>query len=101
MKYLNIDKDFNLSVYKKILVRVSIYYGHFNPALLNFTQNYQKELNTMPSTFFVVNLIARKKDKDTSEINAYVRKFLAKTSWEPTITNVFAGALRYPKYNWF
>ncbi|MGP1959072.1 MAG: menaquinone-dependent protoporphyrinogen IX dehydrogenase [Arsenophonus sp. NC-CH8-MAG3] len=98
---LNIDKNFNLSAYQKVLVGVSIHYGHFNSSVLNFAQNYQKELNTMPSAFFSVNLTARKNGKDTSETNVYVRKFLSKTPWKPTITNVFAGALRYPQYNWF
>lgn len=55
----------------------------------------------MPSAFFGVNLTARKKGKDTPETNVYVRKFLAKTPWRPTITSVFAGALCYPQYNWF
>ncbi|HGJ5855155.1 menaquinone-dependent protoporphyrinogen IX dehydrogenase [Arsenophonus nasoniae] len=98
---LNMDKNFNLSVYQKVLVGASIRYGHFNPAVLNFAQNHQKELNTMPSAFFGVNLTARKKGKDTPETNVYVRKFLAKTPWRPTITSVFAGALCYPQYNWF
>lgn len=39
---LNMDKNFNLSVYQKVLVGASIRYGHFNPAVLNFAQNHQK-----------------------------------------------------------
>ncbi|MGP1928460.1 MAG: menaquinone-dependent protoporphyrinogen IX dehydrogenase [Arsenophonus sp. NC-WZS1-MAG3] len=101
VRNLNMDKDFNLSVYQKVLVGASIRYGHFNSTVLNFAKNYQKELNTMPSAFFSVNLTARKKGKDTSETNIYVCKFLSKTPWKPNITNVFAGALRYPQYNWF
>ncbi|MFP3014617.1 MAG: menaquinone-dependent protoporphyrinogen IX dehydrogenase [Arsenophonus sp.] len=101
IKDLNIDKNFNLSVYQKVLVGASVHYGYFNPAVLNFSQNYQKELNSMPSAFFGVNLTARKKGKDTPETNVYVRKFLAKTQWRPTITDVFVGALRYTDYNLF
>ncbi|MFP3019696.1 MAG: menaquinone-dependent protoporphyrinogen IX dehydrogenase [Arsenophonus sp.] len=101
IKNLNIDKDFNLSLYKKVLVGASIHYGHFNSKLINFAKNYEKELNIMPSAFFGINLTARKKGKDTSETNVYMRKFLAKSPWKPTITNVFGGALRYSVYNWF
>ncbi|MGP1931774.1 MAG: menaquinone-dependent protoporphyrinogen IX dehydrogenase, partial [Arsenophonus sp. ET-DL12-MAG3] len=76
-------------------------YGHFNSTVLNFAKNYTKELNAMPSVFFGVNLTARKKGKDTPETNIYIKEFLAKTMWRPTIINVFAGALFYENYNWF
>ncbi|MGP1930528.1 MAG: menaquinone-dependent protoporphyrinogen IX dehydrogenase [Arsenophonus sp. ET-YP4-MAG3] len=98
---LNMKKNLNLSIYKKVLVGASVRYGHFNSKVLNFAQNYTKELNTMPSVFFAVNLTARKKGKDTPETNVYISKFLAKTMWRPTIINVFAGALFYKNYNWF
>ena len=54
------------------------------------------------AAFFCVNLTARKEDqgKDTPEGSAYIRTFLKKSPWQPTLIGVFAGALRYPKYRW-
>lgn len=48
--------------------------------------------------FFGVNLTARKPEKSTPETNVYVRKFLQRITWQPTISAVFAGALLYPRY---
>ncbi|XZQ55281.1 MAG: menaquinone-dependent protoporphyrinogen IX dehydrogenase [Arsenophonus sp.] len=101
VKDLCIEKNLNFSVYKKVLVGASVYYGNFNPVVLNFVKKYTKQLNAIPSVFFGVNLTARKNGKDTIETNIYVRKFLRKTSWRPIITNVFAGAICYQNYNWF
>lgn len=58
-------------------------------------------LNQKRTAFFSVNLTARKSNKDTPQTNVYTRKFLQKTIWKPTNSAVFAGALYYPRYNWF
>ncbi|MNN88770.1 Protoporphyrinogen IX dehydrogenase [menaquinone] [compost metagenome] len=55
----------------------------------------------MPSAFFSVNLTARKADKRSPQTNAYTRKFLLSSPWQPKQCAVFAGALRYPRYRWF
>ncbi|MDT9587657.1 MAG: menaquinone-dependent protoporphyrinogen IX dehydrogenase [Candidatus Arsenophonus melophagi] len=101
VKNLNIEKNINPAIYQKVLIGASIHYGRFNSTVLNFAKIYQKELNSIPSAFFSVNLTARKKYKDTPEKNIYLRNFLAKTPWKPTLTNVFAGAICYSKYHFF
>ncbi len=55
----------------------------------------------MPSAFFAVNLTARKPEKRSPQTNAYTRKFLLSSPWQPKQCAVFAGALRYPRYRWF
>jgi len=55
----------------------------------------------MLSAFFGVNVVARKAHKNTPATNPYTKKFLAKISWQPKLTGVFAGALYYPQYNFF
>lgn len=98
---LNTEKNLNLSAYDKVLVGASIRYGHFNKGLLQFAAAYQRQLNSMKTAFFSVNLTARKEGKDTPATNAYTRKFLEKSPWNPTLISVFAGALCYPQYGWF
>lgn len=89
----SVQQSLNLSAYNKVLVGASIRYGYFNKALDKFITRHLVQLNSMPSAFFGVNLTARKAEKNTPETNAYMRKFLDKTPWKPTLTGVFAGAL--------
>ena len=52
--------------------------------------------NKLKTVFFSLNLTARKPEKSTPETNPYVKKFLKKVKWEPTLKEVFAGRLDYP-----
>ncbi|QPB78263.1 menaquinone-dependent protoporphyrinogen IX dehydrogenase [Proteus sp. GOKU] len=96
----SVQQSLNLSAYSKVLVGASIRYGYFNKVLDKFITRHLTQLNNMPSAFFGVNLTARKAEKNTPETNSYIRKFLEKTPWKPTLTGVFAGALYYPRYKW-
>ncbi|OWF80722.1 protoporphyrinogen oxidase [Yersinia rohdei] len=90
----------DLSKYQQVMIGASVRYGHFNPSLNKFVNKHIAQLNQMPSAFFAVNLTARKPEKRSPQTNAYVRKFLLSTPWQPTLCSVFAGALRYPRYRW-
>ncbi|AHG20516.1 protoporphyrinogen oxidase [Chania multitudinisentens RB-25] len=90
-----------LDQYQQILIGASVRYGHFHPALEKFAKRYAEQLNRIPSAFFAVNLTARKSEKRSPQTNAYTRKFLLVSPWQPKQCAVFAGALRYPRYRWF
>lgn len=92
---------YDLGVYAKVMLGASIRYGFFSSTLYNYSAKHVEELNSMPSAFFGVNLTARKPDKNTAMTNAYTRKFLDQTEWVPQLSGVFAGALWYPRYNFF
>ncbi|MDX8000802.1 menaquinone-dependent protoporphyrinogen IX dehydrogenase [Xenorhabdus sp. Reich] len=100
LRDLSTVNQINLAPYQKVMVGASIRYGHFNAALRKFVIRHQKQLNQMPTAFFGVNLTARKPEKRTPETNAYIRKFLMKSPWQPNLCDVFAGALLYPRYRW-
>ncbi|GEM76320.1 menaquinone-dependent protoporphyrinogen IX dehydrogenase [Vibrio sagamiensis] len=93
----------NFREYDRILIGASIRYGHLNKKLYEFIKRNLAQLNEHKVAFFCVNLTARKEDqgKDTPEGSAYIRKFLIKSPWQPQLIGVFAGALYYPRYNWF
>ncbi|WP_028709334.1 menaquinone-dependent protoporphyrinogen IX dehydrogenase [Propionicicella superfundia] len=82
-----------------VVVGASIRYGYFTPALKSFAARNADFLNSHPTAFFGVNLVATKPGKDTVDTNAYTSKFLAATPWRPTVREVFAGELNYPAYN--
>ncbi len=85
----------------QIVVGASVRYGHFNPLVYQFVAQYAEQLNSKPSAFYGVGLTARKANRKTAETNPYVRKFLAKIQWHPSVVEVMAGALLYPRYRWF
>ena len=88
----------NPALYDVIVIGASIRNGKHNPAVLEFIRANQALLQSKPSAFFSVNLVARKPGKNTPETNPYVRKFLARTRWKPRLVGVFAGNLDYPRY---
>lgn len=95
------EKAINFNAFDRIIIGASIRYGHFNKGLYKLIENQTALLNTKPTAFFGVNLTARKEGKNSPETNMYVRKFLQRIQWRPTLSAVFAGALLYPRYNWF
>ncbi|KPA81928.1 protoporphyrinogen oxidase-like protein [Leptomonas pyrrhocoris] len=92
---------YELAAYEKVMLGASIRYGFFSRTLHTYTTHHVDELNSMPSAFFGVNLTARKTSKNTAMTNAYTRKFLDQSMWVPQLSGVFAGALWYPRYNFF
>lgn len=84
-----------------IVIGASIRHGKHNPAVMEFIRAQLPLLNTKPSAFFSVNLVARKPAKNTPETNPYARKFLAQSPWKPTIAAVFGGVLDYQRYGPF
>lgn len=85
----------------KIVIGASIRYGKHAAAVTDFIATRQNLLESRPSAFFSVNLVARKSDKNQPGSNPYVRKFLAKLPWKPKLSVVFAGRLDYPRYSYW
>ncbi len=91
----------NLDHFERIVIGASIRYGHHQPQVAQFITRHQAVLESRPSAFFSVNIVARKPNKNTPETNPYVRKFLQGIVWKPQLCAVFAGKLDYPRYGFF
>ncbi len=87
--------------YDRVLIGASIRYGNFHPAVAKFVKENLNELQQRTTGLFSVNLTARKPEKRSPQTNAYTRKFLQHSPWQPECCAVFAGTLRYPRYRWF
>ncbi|MGM3173629.1 menaquinone-dependent protoporphyrinogen IX dehydrogenase [Dickeya lacustris] len=94
-------QEFDLNKYDSIMIGASVRYGRVNPVVETFIRQNLALLQQKPSAFFCVNLTARKPEKRSLQTNAYTRKFLLRSPWQPDLGAVFAGALRYPRYRWF
>lgn len=88
----------DLPSFDRVVIGASIRYGHHQPIVADFIARHQALLESRPSAFFSVNIVARKPNKNTPETNPYCRKFLKNLAWQPRLTAVFAGKLDYPRY---
>jgi len=88
----------DLASFDRIVIGASIRYGKHQPQVAEFIAKNQALLESRPSAFFSVNIVARKPNKNTPETNPYLIKYLKSITWKPHLTGVFAGKLDYPKY---
>jgi menaquinone-dependent protoporphyrinogen oxidase len=95
--------DFNEDVtnYDRLIIGASIRYGVHNKKIIDFINTNKKQLDSIKTAFFSVNLVARKPEKSTPGTNPYVINFFKTIDWTPTIVEVFAGKLDYKKYSFF
>lgn len=93
-----LDEVQDLSPYAGVVLGASIRHGKHNPAVLEFIRRHRDWLESHPSGFFSVNLVARKPEKNTPETNQYVQQFVASSPWKPPLLGVFGGELDYPRY---
>lgn len=99
-KIVSIDeaKNENLSKYEKVIVGASIRYGKHKPELYEYITENCDHLIDINASFFSVNVVARKPEKNTPLTNPYVQKFLSISQWHPSLIGVFAGKIDYPRY---
>ena len=103
IEILPLEDAFHLNInnYDQIILGASIRYGNYKSNLFKFIKYNIKILETKKNAFFSVNVVARKKEKNTPDTNPYIKKFLKKTDWRPNKIEVFAGKVDYPNYNFF
>ena len=94
-------QSLSLKNYQQVIIGASIRYGNYRKELFEFIKQNLDELSSKDNAFFSVNVVARKPEKNTSDTNPYVAKFLKATKWEPNKIDVFAGVVDYPTYNFF
>lgn len=90
----------DLAGFDRIVVGASIRYGKHQPQVAQFMNQHRALLQSRPSAFFTVNIVARKPHKNRPETNPYLLKFLRQLGWQPRLLGVFAGKLDYPRYGW-
>ncbi|ARV13746.1 menaquinone-dependent protoporphyrinogen IX dehydrogenase [Polaribacter sp. SA4-12] len=91
----------DITSYDKLIIGASIRYGVHNKKIIEFINTNKKQLDSIKTAFFSVNLVARKLEKSTPVLNPYVIKFFKNIDWKPMIVEVFAGKLNYKKYPFF
>lgn len=92
-------QSLDLNSFDKIVVGASIRYGKHGRQVYEFIKRNKSILDSKPSAFFSVNLVARKPEKNQPDTNPYLKKFLEQVSWQPAKSAVFAGKIDYKKYH--
>ena len=92
------DSMLDVATYDCVVIGASIRYGKHRPSVFEFIERRRASLESKPTAFFTVNVVARKSGKDTPEGNSYMRKFLEQSRWKPTLLGVFAGKIDYARY---
>jgi len=98
VSWMSDDPDIDLQPFDKVIIGASIRYGKHQPQVFDFIKRNQETLESKPSAFFSVNVVARKPEKNLPETNPYLQKFLKQISWQPKNLAVFAGKIDYPRY---
>jgi menaquinone-dependent protoporphyrinogen oxidase len=88
----------DLAAAESVVIGASIRYGKHRPALIAMLKGQRALLQEKKFAFFSVNVVARKRGKDTPATNPYLLKLLKQIGWKPAVLEVFAGRLDYPRY---
>jgi menaquinone-dependent protoporphyrinogen oxidase len=96
-----VDGALDAAGFDAVVIGASIRHGKHNPAVVEFVRAEKPLLDSKPSAFFSVSLVARKPAKNTPETNPYVKAFLARSPWKPRLVGVFGGVLDYQRYGPF
>lgn len=90
----------NPAEFDAIVIGASIRNGKHNPVVMDFVRRNRELLQSRRSGFFSVNLVARKPAKNAPETNPYVKAFVSRSPWKPSLLGVFGGNLHYQRYRW-
>ncbi|MBB1321601.1 menaquinone-dependent protoporphyrinogen IX dehydrogenase [Shewanella sp. SR43-8] len=94
-----LDDAPDLALFDKVYIGASIRHGKHRPTLYQFIETHRAQLESKPSGFFSVSLVARKPHKNTPQTNNYMQQFLSQSAWQPKLLQVFGGNLDYQGYN--
>lgn len=84
-----------------VVLGAPVLYGSYHKSVLRFIAAHQRMLESKPSSFFNVSVVARTPEKATVEGNRYMQKFLQLSPWKPRDLKVFAGKVDYPAWTWY
>jgi len=92
--------DLKLGHFNAFVIAASVHQEHHQETVTNFVFAHHEALNTKPSALISVSLSAALEDQK-AEAQKYVDRFVSVTGWQPRMTLLLGGALRFTKYDYF
>lgn len=90
----------HLEAFDTFIVAASVHQKRHQESMVNFVIAHHQLLNTRPAAFISVSLSAVLDDGRT-EAQEYVDYFVSATGWQPRMTLLLGGALRFTEYDYF
>jgi len=87
--------------YDAVIVGSSVRYGHHHAQVEALVRANLEAIAARPNAFFSVSLSAGGPGARPATASGYLEEFLRRTGWQPRSVALFAGALRYTRYNPF
>ena len=89
-----------LEDYVGVIMGTPIYLGKSASTLINWVKKNKNQLQRIPTGLYSVSLNAADTRAEARIADKrLIQDFINKTSWTPTVSKSFAGALRYSAYN--
>ncbi|TIW19938.1 MAG: protoporphyrinogen oxidase [Mesorhizobium sp.] len=92
--------DLKLGHFDAFVVAASVHQEHHQEAVTNFVFAHHDQLSTKPSALISVSLSAALEGHE-GDAQRYVDRFVSVTAWQPRMTLLLGGALRFTKYDYF
>jgi len=92
--------DLNLETFHAFIIAASVHQKHHQETITNFVIAHHELLNAKPSAFISVSLSAVLEEGRT-EAQKYVDRFISVTEFQPRMTLLLGGALRFTEYDYF
>ena len=82
------------------IIGAPIHMGRYPKSISKFVTSHRDWLNHTTTAFVTVCMAIRSQRQESrSQAMAYSENFLQQTGWKPTLTAIFAGAVKYTQYN--
>lgn len=92
----------DIGAFDAIIVAGSVHNGHHQASVFQFVRDHLEILQAKPAAFLSVSLsMVSKETDDRFGAAECADRFLDVTGWQPTVTHLVAGALRYTQYDFF
>ena len=92
--------DSDLGTFQAFIVAASVHQEHHQETVSDFVVAHHELLNARPSAFISVSLSAVLEEGKT-EAQTDVDRFVSATGWQPRMTLLLGGALRFTEYDYF
>ncbi|MGD0533002.1 MAG: flavodoxin domain-containing protein [Methyloceanibacter sp.] len=90
----------DLETFHAFIIAASVHQQHHQETITNFVIAHHELLNAKPSAFISVSLSAVLEEGET-EAQKYVDRFVSVTRWQPRMSLLLGGALRFTEYDYF
>jgi menaquinone-dependent protoporphyrinogen oxidase len=96
----DLESHLDLNAFQAFVIAASVHQEQHQKVIKNFATAHREVLNIRPSAFISVSLSAVLEDT-RPEAQNYVDRFISLTGWQPHITLLLGGALRFTEYDYF